>query len=415
MLVAGLGGIPLSAGVQWDKNNWAPRAGFAYRPTRNTAIRGGFGLSYFAHTFGFYGATLGGMYPVVINQAYGVLNDYLPEGNISVVPNPTAPPVPSNGILDPAPDQIYWFIPNNNQFPYVASWNFTVQRALPGLVSLEVSYVGNRAFHQPVQVDTNQSAPGTGAAGRLLFVKFGRTSVTPMRGTIADSHYHSLQVLAKRSFRGGLFFQAAYTWSRALDNEQISSYWAPKGFDYGPTAGLAAQTFVFSHVYEIPLGPGRKWARSGAISHIIGGWSLNGIFVAKTGNWFGVSTDAAPLNAVGAVNRPNVVKPVTYPKLIAASGPWFDPNAFGAPPALQFGNAGKNIMVGPGLVNYDFSVFRTFRVNERWSAQLRGESYNLTNSPHFNNPVAALQNPSFGRITSAYGERRLQVAAKITF
>jgi len=332
-----------------------------------------------------------------------------------VVPYPTAPPVPSNGILDPAPDQVYWFIPNDNQFPYVASWNFTVQRALPGAVSLEVSYVGNRGFHQPVQVDTNQSAPGTGANGRLLFMKYGRTSPTPMRGTIADSHYNSLQVLAKRRFNSGFFFQAAYTCARALDNEQISSYWAPKGFDYGPTAGNNAQTFVFSEVYELPFGPGRKYLNHGVLSNVIGGWSINGIFVAKTGNWFGVSTDAAPLNAVAAVNRPNVVKPITYPKLVAASGPWFDPTAFVAPPPLQFGNAGKNLLVGPGLVNLDFSVFRTFRITERWSAQLRGESYNLTNSPHFNNPVAAVQNPSFGRITTAYGERRLQIAAKIMF
>jgi len=96
--------------------------------------------------------------------------------------------VPRNGIL-PAPDQTYWFIPDNTQFPYVASWNFTIQQALPGDSWLAVSYVGNRGFHMPVQVDINQSAPGAGAAGRLLYQAFGRTSPTICRCSDKDSNY----------------------------------------------------------------------------------------------------------------------------------------------------------------------------------------------------------------------------------
>jgi len=415
VLIAGLGNIPMSAGVQWDKNNWAPRLGFAYRPNSSTVLRGGYGLSYFTNAFGFYGATLSGMYPVVINQAYGVLNDFLPEGNINFVPLPTGPPIPSNGILNPAPDQIYWFYPDNQQYPYLASWNFTVQQALPAQISLEVSYVGNRAFHQPVQVDVNQSAPGTGAAGRLLFEKFGRTSVTPERGNFRDSNYNSLQVLVKRRFMNGMYFQLAYTWSRGLDNEQISSYWAPSGYDYGPTAGLNAQTLVVSHVWELPFGPGKKLLSHGLASHILGSWSLNGIFIAKTGNWFGVSADASTLNAVSASNRPNIVKQVSYPQQAGPGAYWFDPSAFAAPASLQFGNIGKNTLVGPGLINYDGSIFRNFKIMERMNFQLRGEFFNVTNSAHFNNPTGTFGNPSFGSVTSAYGERRIQIGGKIEF
>jgi hypothetical protein len=416
VLIGGLGGIPLSAGVQWDKNNWAPRAGFAYRLNERTVVRGGYGLSYFAHTFGFYGATLGGMYPVVINATYGILNDFLPEGNIATVPMPSGPPLPANGILNPAPDQVYWFIPNHTQFPYVASWNFTVQRALPGSVSLELSYVGNRAFHQPVQVDANQSAPGTGAGGRLLYQAYGRTSVTPCRCSDKDSNYNSLQVLAKRPFRAGLYFQLAYTWARALDDSQISSYWAPKGYDYGPTGGSNAQTLVISHVYELPFGPSKKYLSHGLASKVIGNWALNGIFVAKSGNFLGVSADASQLNAVSAANRPDVLKPVTYPRQVGAAALWFEPAGFARSAPLKFGNAGKNILVGPGLVNYDASLFRNFRFGEgRKNFQFRGEVFNITNTPHFNNPVAALENPSFGHVISAYGERRIQLGAKLEF
>ena len=290
-----------------------------------------------------------------------------------------------------------------------------MQRALPGDLSLEVSYVGNRGFHQPVQVDANQSAPGTGAGGRLLFRAYGRTSVTPCRCSDKNSNYNSLQVLAKRQFHGGLYLQLAYTWARALDNEQISSYWAPYNYDYGPTAGSAAQTLVFSHVYELPFGRARKYFNHGILSRIAGNWALNGIFVAKSGNFLGVSADASQLNAVSAVNRPNVVRPVTYRRGVGTAELWFDPTAFERSAALVFGNAGKNILVGPGLVNYDASIFRNFRFREKRNVQFRGEVFNITNTPHFNNPVAALENPSFGHVTSAYGERRIQLGLKLEF
>src|SRR6185369_2910207 len=141
---------------------------------------------------------------------------------LSRVPTPDAPVVPSNGILNPAPDQIFWFIPNNSEFPYVASRNLTVEQALPGKITLEVAYVGNRAFHQPVQYDTNQAPPGAGAAGRVLLLRYGRTSPTNTRANIRDANYNSLQILVKRRFSAGIHFQLAYTFAKALDNLQVS-------------------------------------------------------------------------------------------------------------------------------------------------------------------------------------------------
>jgi len=219
----------------------------------------------------------------------------------------------------------------------------------------------------------------------------------------------------KRQFRSGLYFQAAYTYSRALDDEQISSYWAPMGYDYGPTAGMNQQTFVFSHVYELPFGRGKKYLSSGLLSHIAGNWALNGIFVAKTGNWFGVAADASTLNAVSASNRPNVIGSVTYPKRAGSGAYWFSPAAFAAALPLQFGDAGKNILVGPGLINYDLSTFRNFKLTERWNMQFRGEFYNISNTPHFNNPGATLAISTFGIVTSSYGERRIQLGVKLEF
>ena len=120
VLVAGLGNIPLSAGVQWDKNNWAPRIGFAYRPRNSTVVRGGYGLSYFTNTYGFYGATLGGMYPSTINAQYGVANDYLPEGNINFVPLPTGLLCPGTGSFPRPirPTGLFRITPNSRTWPH---------------------------------------------------------------------------------------------------------------------------------------------------------------------------------------------------------------------------------------------------------------------------------------------------------
>src|SRR5439155_21308234 len=106
---------------------------------------------------------------------------------------------------------------------------------------------------------------------------------------------------------------------------------------------------------------------------------------------------------------PSVVKPLTYSGGVGTAALWFDPAAFGRSAALTFGNAGKNILVGPGLANYDASVFRNFRFTERWRLQFRGEAFNITNTPHFNNPVAPLEYPSFGHVTGAFGGGRIQL------
>src|SRR5262249_15869127 len=147
----------------------------------------------------------------------------------------------------------------------------------------------------------------------------------------------------------------------------------------------------------------------------IGHWALNGVFVAKTGNVFSVSADAATLNASGAANRPDLVGAITYLRGVGPGTKWFDTSAFARPQTLRLGNAGRNILEGPGLTNYDFGVFRTIPIRERRRLQIRGEFFNLSNTPHFNNPGAALETTTFGTVSTAFGDRRVQLGAKLEF
>ncbi|HZS50157.1 MAG TPA: hypothetical protein VFA54_04800 [Bryobacterales bacterium] len=122
-----------------------------------------------------------------------------------------------------------------------------------------------------------------------------------------------------------------------------------------------------------------------------------------------ISISNTTLNAPGNINRPNVNGPV---KILGDIGPgqlYFGASAFSAPPPNTFGNLGRNVLHGPRLFSIDFSVFRKFRLTERFNLEFRGESFNVTNTPHFDNPGTNFSNNNFGQVTTAQGNQTVKV------
>jgi hypothetical protein len=184
------------------------------------------------------------------------------------------------------------------------------------------------------------------------------------------------------------------------------------------------QNFRLAWLADLPFGARKKWVQNGIASKVLGGWELNGIFSAYSGTPFTVTAPSASLNAPGQSQTADQIKPeVTKLGGIGASSPYYDPTAFAAVTQVRYGTTGRNILRGPGLVNLDASLFRNFRVTERWNIQLRGESYNVSNTPHFNNPSGSISAGGFLAITSALsrannlegGERQFRLALKISF
>ncbi|HMY70330.1 MAG TPA: carboxypeptidase regulatory-like domain-containing protein [Blastocatellia bacterium] len=432
LLVAGVGDVSLSAGVKTDWNNLAPRVGFAYRfgdKDRNV-LRGGFGISYFTARFGFTGGTLSTSFPVIADQQIGAAGDFRAAGSIANIPAFTPVPIPSNGIINPAPNIGLFAIPFENNMPTVLSYNLTAQREVLKDLSVELSYVGNRGYNQPYNRQLMVSQPGTGLAGVPLNQKFGRTATTTLRAYGVDSWYNALQTSVEKRFSKNIAFTAAYTWSRSIDftsnngglgnplilelNKAVSDFDRKHGF-------------TLSHTIELPFGRGQKFLNKGLTAGVLGGWQLNGIFQAFSGRPFSVTMSNAQLNG-GPSNaqRPDQLR---YPTTLGAVGPgtqWFDVTAFAAPPATpaRYGTAGRNTIRGPELVNYDFSVFKSFAITETKRIEFRTEFYNLTNTPHFNQPAGNFSTPaSFGSITSTIGangvagggEREVQFALRFLF
>ncbi|MBI1762510.1 MAG: TonB-dependent receptor [Acidobacteria bacterium] len=430
LLVAGVGDVSLSAGVKTDWNNLAPRVGFAYRfgdKDRNV-LRGGFGISYFTARFGFTGGTLSTSFPVIADQTIGAAGDFLAAGSITTIPAFTPVPIPTNGIINPAPNIGLFAIPFHNNLPTVLSYNLTAQReVLPGM-SVELSYVGNRGYNQPYNRQLMVSQPGTGLAGVPLNQKFGRTATTTLRAYGVDSWYNSLQASAEKRLSKNVAFTAAYTWSRSIDfTSNNGGLGNPLILEYNKAVSDFDRKhgFTLSHTVELPFGRGQKYLSKGVASVILGGWQANGIFQAFSGRPFSVSMSNAALNG-GPSNaqRPDQLR---YPAISGAVGPgtqWFDVTAFAAPTTVRYGTAGRNTLRGPKLVNYDFSLFKSFAITEGKRIEFRTEFYNLTNSPHFNQPAANFSTAaSFGSITSTIGangvagggEREVQFALRFLF
>ena len=157
--------------------------------------------------------------------------------------------------------------------------------------------------------------------------------------------------------------------------------------------------------------------QGGIAAFLLSGWQLNGILRLVSGTPFTITSDATSCDCPGNSQFGQQVGPVHYPHGIGTS-PWFSTSSFAPPPPGQFGNVGFNSVRGPTLKQYDFSLFRGFHIWENVELQGRGEFYNLTNTPNFSNPDAAVTDSSFGLITSTANggnQRATQIAIKLLF
>jgi hypothetical protein len=349
------------------------------------------------------------------------------------------PPDLSTGNITPPPDVVIGTLtPGEFKRAYVESWNVFVERQLPSQFLLSVGYVGNHYVHEFNGHNLNMSTFGGGSASQPL----NRTGATFGFAGYLDSHYNALQVMLTRHTHQGLYMQGSYTYSHAIGYTDNTGWENGLRFNCLPSASMpqgcqflnrGAPSFDHTHmlkmafVYELPFGTGKRWANSNHVERaVLGGWQANGIYSAWNGSPLQLS---GPNNThtPGNSNDPDQIAPVKYTGQHGPGQFWFDPSSFVPSGPLRNGatqgTVGRNPswLRGPGLSNLDFSVFRHFRLTERYNLELRLEAQNVTNTPHFYNPGASCSNRngvcggSFGQITSSYGERNLQVGLKFRF
>jgi len=446
------GGLFEEALIRPDKNNFAPRVGFAYSPFRRTVIRAGYGAFYNHTNRQGREGLLGFNLPFIVQgdrqiagsqtlkraDAIFRLQDGIPAGFVDITR------VDQTTVSRKGQD-------SNQRTAYVQQWNFGIQQQLVSDLLFDVAYVGNKGAKLAAFRNLNQRAVSfdarTGApiAGARPLAGVGLNSDIQYLENLGISNYHSLQARLEKRFARGLSALVSYTWGKALTNsvDHLSTSGAGNGVDVGvfrePQNGLdrkseyglaefdVKQRFVASAVWEIPYGQGRQFGAgvSRGLNYLLGGWEFSPIITLQQG--LGLTITQSQLLNLGGErrNRPNRLRHGALPAGEQTVDRFFDTGAFRilqTNPALDgfvanqaFGNSGVGILRGPNLLNLDFNLSKTIKITERQSVQFRGEFFNAFNRPNFSVPGVNASG-GFGQVVQTSTEARIiQFALKYRF
>lgn len=396
-------GFPRRALRENQYNSFAPRIGFSFNPfgAGKTVLRGGYGIFY---------TLVGGN---LSTQNIGSVPFFRGETftNNPLTPTLTFENAFPPGTALPVPD-IFAFQKDFHD-SYVQEWSFNIQRQLDRNTVVEVGYVGGKGSHLDISYQANQPlVPGAGAIqSRRPYPKFATIQFNTTEGY---SNYHALQARAERRFSSGFTFLAAYTFSKAIGMFGDSQNPANLNDGKAVTDYDVPHRFVFSTVYDLPFGRGRRFLqRGGVLGTIVAGWQLGNILTLQSGFPFTPVTGRDIAN-VGLNTRPNRIAKgtVAHPTIDR----WFDASAFTNPAALTYGTSGVNILRQDGFKDLTSVLSKNFAIHESMYVQFRWEVFNVFNHANFAAPNANINQPTqVGRVFSASAPRIMQLGLKLFF
>jgi hypothetical protein len=435
--------------VNPDRNNFAPRLGFAYRARRDTVFRGGYGIGH-----------------VYFNRiaSAGLLPTNYPQVTRATVTQSAAatsggqrPPLctgdqyegcfrtTQQGYPSALPNDVVLYIPRDTPAGYIQNWQFSIQQRLTRKTMIDAGYVGNHAIKMVLLADLNQEArvplPGENAnatlAARRPIQGFGTISAVLPN---AFSSYHSLQVKLEHRASRSLNLLNSFTWSKALDNssqvleEPNGSTGRPQDiYNIANDKGLSGYDVPLlnttSVVWTVPVGKGRTFGRnfSGLLQGVAGGWQLSAINTSRSGRTVNLRYNTSGPTAVtsglatfmgGVTLRPNIIGDPLAPEAERSIDNYFNRNNVVLPTATApFGNAGRNIVRGYGYHQLNLGLQKKFALpfRDSTSVQLRAEAFNLLNKTNFGAPNGDRNSGAFGQIRSTYPARQLQFALRVAF
>ena len=435
MVFKGDPGIPASI-VPTYYAKFSPRVGFAWDAFGNgkTVIRAGYGVFRFPTDLDTLIRSLDS--PAFNTISISIPNPPTTENPYALYPGgnpfPYTPPAGSALAHYQFPANAAIRMLDTNAHPgYTQSWNFTVERQIAAGAAVSISYVGNHSLGLMSRYEANPAIYGPGATvanenSRRLYPGIGQLTL----GTSFNhGSYNALQAQFTKRVASGLNLMASYTWSRSMDVDSSGLFGTAlasgprQPFDfsasYAPSDYDAAHQLKIAALYDVP----RLRSGPGALRAVVNGWQFNAMVVGHTGFPFtcrsgvdnsmsGIGNDDCDQIAASSA-RPAGAKPMLE---------WFNTSAFTTNAIGTFGDAGRNDMRRPGMINTNASVFRHFAISEKLQLELRVEAFNALNHPNLYlfysagayGSVATL-GPAVGHITYAGDPRLMQIAMKLRF
>ncbi|WP_157898936.1 TonB-dependent receptor [Luteitalea pratensis] len=403
----------------YSKKDFAPRLGFAYDVSGDArlVVRGGFGV--------FWNFTPGGTSSSKAQNPPFLQSTALTTnvGQTTLRVQDGLPPPPGVDPSRPAAGTTRSIFDIYFRDGFARNWNLNVQKQFGTNYMVELAYVGSQGRNMLLKGDPNQAPPVVGVTDQNVNRPYA--AVSPALRSIGQVQstgtldYNGFFIKVQRRFADNFSMLNSYTWNKVIDLNSdndggvtLTNVYDPQ-YNRGPADYDVTHTLSSSWVYELPIGRG----------HWYGGWQTSGILYLRSGLPFTV-TQTQGVQSTGTGNRPNRLADgaIDNPTIER----WFDTSAFVAPADVTgtYGDAGRNILRGPGQFNIDFSVIKSTRIG-RVNTEFRVEAFNLLNHPQFAQPNGTLGNPLFGQITAMLPnpscalcgttERNIQVAMKVTF
>ncbi len=392
--------------TETDAADWGPRLGFAYTtPGERWVVRGGYGIFY--------------SYPPMAVRI-GTPSFSIPFFSQTTATNSTTTPVPTSTLFT---------VPGVNAFagqPFsvdylagrVQQWSLDVQRQFGASRLLDVAYIGSHGDNLDSELLANQATPGIGPTGpRTPFPLLANSLI--LSGPFARSNYDALQIRFEQRPWHGLTLVTHYSFGKSLDDasnllsnvgnsnvpqnsRNIEGEYARSNFD-------VRHRFVVDGVYDLPFR-----SNSRGLNYLVGGWQLSTAVILQSNTPFSPVLPTDVSGTGGFSDRPNQI---SDPNSGAPHTPqqWFNKAAFQQQAAGNFGNAGRNTINGPNYQDVDLAALKRIAFSERFTAQLRIETFNLFNRANFNVPSRSFGTAQFATITSAQDARVLQFGAKFMF
>ncbi len=396
-----------------DRNNYAPRIGLAWKPAKLTVVRAGYGVNY---NLAQYGAVIQNFafQPPFAATATNVATAASFLNLSNAFPAVAPGTVTNNFAIDP-----------NYRLGYVQVWNVDVQRELRGGIVMNLDYNGSKG----TRLDTE----------RAILIPGGSQPFT-YESSAGNSVFHSGSVRFRKRLAKGIGLSATYIYSKSIDDASSIGgggvVVAQNPFDIAADRGLSSfdqrHKFTGNWIYDLPFGENRRFLQKGFVSHIFAGWQYSGDFTVASGLPFTVRVLGGTLDIQRGVSgslRANVVSGESVHISNPTTKEWFNTAAFCQPETTAsnptptcvnasdntFGDAGRNILEGPGQVSLDMSLNKTITIKEYRSLDLRITANNVFNYVNFSSLGTTVNSTTFGEVTGAGNMRRVTVQARFRF